>query len=312
MERLRSGDARALPRLISQVERGSDAGQRALTELYPLTGRAHVVGITGPPGAGKSTLINALLGSIRGAGRRVAVIAVDPSSPVSGGAVLGDRIRMTEHHADDGVFIRGMAARGRGGGLAAATAGVAHVLDAAGFDVILIETVGAGQDGVEIATLARTVVVLQVPGLGDGVQAIKAGMLEIGDILVVSKADRPGARDLGRTLRQAVMPLAADVSRQIPVLYTIAATGEGVDKLWVEIERHRRYLIDSGRWDEKTLIAARNEVLASLRTEIERRLLASPNDVPAIAAAIEAVASRRQTAGSAARALIETMLQGRG
>lgn len=308
VDRLRAGEPRALPRLISQVEQGTAVGQQALAELYPAAGRAHVVGITGPPGAGKSTLVNALIGSIRESGRRVAVIAVDPSSPLSGGAVLGDRIRMMERHADEGVFIRSMAARSWPGGLAAATADVRHLLDAAGYEVILIETVGAGQDGVAIANLAHTVVVLQVPGLGDGVQAIKAGLLEIGDILVVNKADLPGAAELGRTLRQSVMPLGA-AERQTPVLYATAASGEGINELLAAIDEHRRCLVEGGRWTERAAVAARSEVLTKLRAELERRLLKSPEDLPAIADAIAAVASRRTTADSAVRALLEAMLR---
>jgi LAO/AO transport system kinase len=312
VERLRTGDPRALPRLISLLEQGTAAGQRALADLYAATGQAHVVGITGPPGAGKSTLVSALIGSIRETGRRVAVVAVDPSSPISGGAVLGDRIRMMERQADTGVFIRSMAARGRVGGLAAATADVVHVLDAAGFDVILIETVGAGQDGVDIASLAQTVVVLQVPGLGDGVQAIKAGMLEVGDILVVNKADLPGARDLGRLLRQAVMPLAQEVERQIPVMRTVASTGEGIDELRGAIDEHRQYQLEHGLWQEKVMDAAKREVLSRIRAELERRLLDAPDEIPAIRDAISDVAARRRTAGSAVQALVEPLLRGSG
>jgi LAO/AO transport system kinase len=310
-DRVRAGDPRALPRLISLLERGSEAGQRALADLYPNAGQAHVVGITGPPGAGKSTLVNALIGAIRDTGRRVAVLAIDPSSPASGGAVLGDRIRMMERHADDNVFIRSMAARGRLGGLAAAAADVVHLFDAVGFDVVLIETVGAGQDGVEIARLAQTVVVLQVPGLGDGVQAIKAGILEVGDILVVNKADQPGAPELGRVLRQAVMPLTAGEQRQVPVVPVMATTGDGIDRLLAAIDEHRAYLSASGRADERAEIAARSEVLTRLRTEIERRLDNASGELPAVQAAIADVAARRMTSGDAVRTLIEPLLRHR-
>jgi LAO/AO transport system kinase len=312
VERIRAGDPRALPRLITLLEQGSEAGQRALSELYPNSGRAHIVGITGPPGAGKSTLINALIGAIRDTGRRVAVLAIDPSSPVSGGAVLGDRIRMMERHADDEVYIRSMAARGRVGGLASAAADVVHLLDAVGFDVILIETVGAGQDGVAVARLAQTVVVLQVPGLGDGVQAIKAGILEVGDILVVNKADQQGATELGRVLRQAVMPLGASDSRPVPVLSVVATTGEGIDRLRDAIDEHRRSLAASGEDRERATAAARDEVLARLRTEIERRLQTAPEELPAIQAAIDDVAARRTTSGAAVRGLIELLPGGNG
>lgn len=311
VERLRASEPRTLPRLISHLERGTEAGQRAMSELYPATGNAHLVGITGPPGAGKSTLVNALIGSIRASGRRVAVVAVDPSSPISGGAVLGDRIRMMERHADDGVFIRSMASRGRIGGLAVATADVIHALDAAGFDVILVETVGAGQDGVAIAQLAHTVVVVQVPGLGDGVQAIKAGLLEIGDVLVVNKADLPGAQDLGRQLRQAVMPLSVEAAWTVPVKYAVAVTGEGVDELRDAIDFHRRYLIESGELQTRVANAAKTEVLMKVRAELERQLTLTPGEVPAVQAAITDVAARRLSPDAAAKALIEPLRRGR-
>lgn len=310
VERLRAGDPRALPRLISLLERGSDQGQRALSALYPQTGRAQIIGITGPPGAGKSTLVNALIGSFRATGRRVAVLAIDPSSPYSGGAVLGDRIRMMERHADDGVFIRSMASRGRLGGLAAAASDVVHLLDAAGFDVILLETVGAGQDGVDIARLARTVVVLQVPGLGDGVQAIKAGMLEVGDILVVNKADLPGAKEVGRLLRQSVMPLTPGDAPEIPVLYTAASTAEGIDELRDAIDAHGQIVLAAGEAEARAEAAARGEVLDRLRFELESRLLQAPDEVPAIQAAIDDVAARRTTSAVAVRSLIEPLLGG--
>jgi LAO/AO transport system kinase len=310
-DRVRAGDPRALPRLITLLEQGSEAGQRALAELYPEAGQSHVVGITGPPGAGKSTLVNALIGAIRVSNRRVAVLAIDPSSPVSGGAVLGDRIRMTERHGDEGVFIRSMAARGRVGGLALAAADVVHLLDAVGFDVILIETVGAGQDGVEIARLAQTVVVLQVPGLGDGVQAIKAGILEVGDILVVNKADQPGAAELGRLLRQAVMPLTAAEQRLVPVLPVVARTGDGIDRLLAAIDEHQAHLTTSGQAQERAEDAARSEVLSRFRTEIERRLDDDAGELPAVRAAIAEVAARRATPADAVRTLIEPLLRHR-
>ena len=304
VQRLQAGDRRALPRLITLLEQGHHAGQAALAELLPETGRAHVVGVTGPPGAGKSTLVNALIGAFRECGRRVAVVAVDPSSPLSGGAVLGDRIRMMERHADPDVFIRSMAARGKLGGLAAATADVVHLLDAADFDPVIIETVGAGQDGIDIAHLAQTVVVVQVPGLGDGVQAIKAGVLEVGDILVVNKADLPGARELQRLLRQAVMPLADAPRPEIPVVATNAATGEGVGALRQAIDEHRAGLIASGEWQVRSDAAARHEVLARVRHELERRLEQDAGSAPAVAEAVAAVASRQKTAADAAHELL--------
>jgi LAO/AO transport system kinase len=200
VEQFRAGNRRALARILTQVENDTAAGREALRALFEASGRAHVVGVTGPPGAGKSTLVNRLIATWRGRGRTVAVVAVDPSSSLTGGATLGDRVRMMETYADEGVFIRSMATRGALGGLARATRGLVWMLDAFGFDLVIIETVGVGQDEVEVARTAHTTLLLQVPGLGDDIQAIKAGVLEIADILVVNKADRPGAGELKRDL----------------------------------------------------------------------------------------------------------------
>lgn len=294
LERFLSGDSRALARLATLIEANDPDAEAALTELYSRTGLAHVVGITGPPGAGKSTLVNALIGAARGRGRRVAVIAVDPSSPISGGAVLGDRIRMMERHSDNGVFIRSMATRGRVGGLAIATAGIVHLLDAAAYPLILIETVGAGQDGVDIADLAQTVVVLQVPGLGDGVQAIKAGVLEIADIFVVNKADLPDANELVRLLRSSTSPTAnaQEVWRR-PVLPVVSTSGDGIDSLLDHIDDHRAYLNQSGEGQRRNRKAAQAEILARLRSAIEQRLSLSPDHLPALNRGIDDAAARR-------------------
>jgi LAO/AO transport system kinase len=257
LDRLRSGDPRALPRLATLIENEDAAALDALDTLHPHTGAAHLVGVTGPPGVGKSTLVAALLGPIRASGRRVAVLAIDPSSPLTGGAVLGDRIRMMDRHGDDGVFIRSMASRGRQGGLAWATAGLIHLLDAAGFPLILVETVGTGQDGTDIANLVDTVVVVEAPGLGDGVQAIKSGLLEIGDVIALNKADQPGAADTLRLLR-AALGSGADV----PIVPTTATTNEGVAALLAAIDEHGRRLTtsgrDSGRGPPRARAAARN------------------------------------------------------
>ena len=210
------GDRRSLARLLTAVENRSAVGEAALRRMYPMAGRAHLVGITGPPGSGKSTLVAALIGEVRRAGRTVAVIAVDPSSPITGGALLGDRVRMQAHAADDDVFIRSMASRGHAGGLASTSTSAAAVLDAAGFDLILIETVGTGQSEVEVAAAADTTVVLEAPEMGDEIQAIKAGLLEVADLVVVNKGDKPGAQRTAAQLRAMLVAGAgrdADPSR---------------------------------------------------------------------------------------------------
>jgi len=202
LERARAGDKRSTARLLSVVENDEPGAAEALRTLYPLTGHAEIVGITGPPGGGKSTLVNQLAGAYRATTDRVAVVAVDPSSPFTGGAILGDRIRMRERFLDEGLFIRSMATRGNSGGLARATSRIVNVLDALGYGVVLVETVGVGQEEVEVVRVADTVCLVTVPGLGDEIQAIKAGVLEIADVLVVNKADRPGADETVRDLAQ--------------------------------------------------------------------------------------------------------------
>jgi LAO/AO transport system kinase len=243
-----AGDRRALARLLTNVENRTPVAEAALRRLYPMAGSAHLVGITGPPGAGKSTLVAALIGELRRAGRPVGVVAVDPSSPITGGALLGDRVRMQEYAGDRDVFIRSMASRGHAGGLAPMTVAAAAVLDAAGFDLIFIETVGAGQSEVEIAAAADTTVVLEAPEMGDEIQAIKAGLLEVADLVVVNKGDRPGAQRTASQLRAMLSATAAPVRegdrrprpKRPEVLVTTAATGEGVPELVEALERHRR------------------------------------------------------------------------
>jgi LAO/AO transport system kinase len=242
-----AGDRLALARLLTAVENRTPVAEAALRHLYPMAGRAHLVGITGPPGSGKSTLVAALIGEVRRVGRTVAVIAVDPSSPITGGALLGDRVRMQAYAGDDGVFIRSMASRGHAGGLAATSTAAAAVLDAAGFDLILIETVGTGQSEVEVAAAADTTVVLEAPEMGDEVQAIKAGLLEVADIVVVNKGDRPGAQRTAAQLRAMLVPSVgrggADPSRPAPkrpeVIVTTALTGDGIPELVALLDRRR-------------------------------------------------------------------------
>jgi LAO/AO transport system kinase len=240
-----AGDRRALARLLTAVENRTPLAEAAMRRLYPRAGHAQLVGVTGPPGAGKSTLVAALIAELRRAGRPVAVVAVDPSSPITGGAVLGDRVRMQAYASDADVFIRSMASRGHSGGLSSATTAAAAVFDAVGFDIILIETVGTGQSEVEVAAAADTTVVVEAPEMGDEIQAIKAGLLEVADVIVVNKGDRPGAlRTAGQlTAMLADAPREARPGRPAPkhpeVLVTTAATGEGVPALLAAIDRHR-------------------------------------------------------------------------
>jgi LAO/AO transport system kinase len=301
--RLQGADRRALPRLATLIENGDPSGLETLDALFPLTGRAHVVGVTGPPGAGKSTLVAALLRRIRAGDRRVAVIAVDPSSPLSGGAVLGDRIRMMDRHADDGVFVRSMASRGRQGGLAWATAGLVHLLDAVGYPLILIETVGTGQDGTDIASLADTVVVVEAPGLGDGVQAIKSGPLEVGDIVVINKADQPGADDAQRLIRASFDLAHLSHGRTVPIIPTVGITDSGISELLAAIDDHDAWLDETGQRSVRRERGARAEVLSGLRAVLDDRLQAGTGRSPELAALIARVARRELSPRRAVNAL---------
>jgi len=268
LEQVRQGQIRAIARLITKVENSPAAAEKAIQALYPYTGRAHIIGITGSPGAGKSTVVNALVQTLRQQDVRVGIIAVDPSSPFTGGALLGDRVRMRDLSGDPGVYIRSMASRGSLGGLAQATASVIKILDAAGFDYVLVETVGAGQAEVDIANAAQTTIVVEAPGMGDEIQSIKAGILEIADILVVNKADRPGADRAVRALKMMLHLGPVGGTRQhgrlptnssgengstqpgwdIPVLETVATEGKGMQELAEVLGKHMAYLRDSGEW----------------------------------------------------------------
>jgi LAO/AO transport system kinase len=272
LERARAGDKRSTARLLSVVENDEPGAAEALRTLYPLTGHAEIVGITGPPGGGKSTLVNQLAGAYRATTDRVAVVAVDPSSPFTGGAILGDRIRMRERFLDEGLFIRSMATRGNSGGLARATSRLVNVLDALGYGVVLVETVGVGQEEVEVVRVADTVCLVTVPGLGDEIQAIKAGVLEIADVLVVNKADRPGADETVRDLAQMLTLGAPRTPWKAPIVRTVAATGEGTDQLVAAIAKHRAWAAESGERDERRRASARAEVEALLRDSLVRRL----------------------------------------
>jgi LAO/AO transport system kinase len=261
--RARDGESRAVARLVSMVEDASPQLREVMAALTPYAGRAQVVGLTGSPGVGKSTTTNALVKELRAAGHRVGVLAVDPSSPFSGGALLGDRVRMQDHATDPEVFIRSMASRGHLGGLSWTTPQALRVLDAAGFDVVLVETVGVGQSEVEVAGLADTTVVLMAPGLGDGIQAAKAGILEIGDVYVVNKADRDGAEQVRRELRSAVaLGDRPEGAWKPPIVLTVAQSGRGLDELVKELERHRAWLEESGELTRRRARRAREEIEA--------------------------------------------------
>ena len=268
-ERLLSGDRRALARMVTLIENESPQARRYLAELHQHAGNAHIVGVTGAPGAGKSTLVTHLVRELRRRDRKVGVVAVDPTSPFTGGAILGDRIRMMELAGDPNVFIRSMASRGSLGGLSASTRDVVRAMDAAGYNPIIIETVGTGQAEVEVMRAAQTVLVVSAPGMGDEVQAIKAGILEIADIFVVSKADKPGA---DQTVAELAMLLSLDPNRRlhdkskpywrIPVLKTSAIKDQGITQLVDAIEQHREYLVESGMLAHRAQRQVRSEVEA--------------------------------------------------
>ena len=281
---------RALARAISVVEDGRPEAPALLAALFPHAGRSLVVGVTGPPGSGKSTLVDRLIALLRREGKTVGIVAVDPTSPFSGGAILGDRIRMRERFLDEGIFIRSMASRGHAGGLARATARVVNVLDALGTDVVLVETVGVGQEEVDVIRVADTVCLVTVPGLGDDIQAIKAGILEIADVLVVNKADRPGADETARDLAQ-MLSLAKDRPWKTPILRTSAQSGEGLPQLIEAIDKHRAWARQSGEYLERRRGAARAEVEALLREALLRELEGRVGE-SRLAAAVARVAER--------------------
>jgi LAO/AO transport system kinase len=290
-ERLQNGDRRALARAVTLVENGDPKGREALAAVYGKTGRAHIVGITGAGGAGKSTLTNALALEWRKRGKTVGVVAVDPSSPFTRGAILGDRIRMQELSKDPEVFVRSMATRGELGGLAAMTADVVAVLDAFGKDVVIVETVGAGQDEVEVASMAETTVVVLTPAAGDDVQAMKAGIMEVADVLVVNKADLPNADALLGQLTTAVSQ-ASRGKLETKVLATVAAKKEGIVELTDAIEEHRERLERSGERERLRADRARRHTLARARERLLADALAGPRADGSLDALVASVAAR--------------------
>jgi LAO/AO transport system kinase len=303
-DRLVEGDKRALARAISLIENGDPVGAEVVSTLYPRTGKARVVGFTGPPGVGKSTLIGALVKELRARERRVGVLSIDPSSPFTRGALLGDRIRLSEHFLDEGVFIRSMASRGALGGLAEASLQAALVMDAAGFDEVLLETVGVGQAEIDVVDHADTVVLALMPGSGDSIQALKAGVMEIPDVIVINKAEHPLADTMVREVRTA-LSLGPSGDWKVPIVKTVASKGEGIDGLLDAIERHRAHVEETGTLEQRRARNLRSEVLglaaARMRRELEQRI----GEDPEVAKLLEQVVSRSTDPATAAGKLLE-------
>ncbi|CAN5836408.1 methylmalonyl Co-A mutase-associated GTPase MeaB [soil metagenome] len=303
-----NGEIGAVARSITAIENDLFVGHDVLARIFPHSGNAHLIGITGPPGAGKSTLVNELIRVYRAGGNKVAVLAIDPSSPLTGGATLGDRIRMLEWHNDPGVFVRSMASRRFGGGLAQHTLTVAHVFDAAGFDPVIIETVGTGQDEVGIASLAHSTVLVQAPGMGDSVQTLKAGALEIGDIIVVSKGDRTDSQALARDLRRLqTLHDREDVANDRwipPIVMTSTIDETGFAKLAGAIGTHKEWLRRSGTWEERVRTMLATEITSRVQRDLMRRIQLQGISQDAV---IEAVLNRQISPLAAADRLLESL-----
>ena len=304
-ERLVAGEKRALARAITLIESDDPAGWDLVREVYPRTGKARIIGFTGPPGVGKSTLIGALTGELRKAEREVAVLSIDPSSPFTRGALLGDRIRLTEHFLDPGVFIRSMASRGALGGLSEAALQVALAMDAAGKDDVLIETVGVGQAEIDIVDHADTIVLALMPGSGDSIQALKAGVMEIPDVIVVNKADHPMTDTMVREVR-GVLALSQDPEGwKVPILRTEAARGEGIAELAAAIDEHRAFIEKAGTLADRRARNLRSEVLGIATSRMRRRLEQTVSEDPATAGLLDRVVKRELDPATAASELLE-------
>jgi LAO/AO transport system kinase len=304
-ERLLEGDKRALARAITLIENDDPAGWELVREVFPSTGRARIVGFTGPPGVGKSTLIGALTKVMREADREVAVLSVDPSSAFTKGALLGDRIRLSDHFLDSGVFIRSMASRGALGGLSEATLQAALVMDASGKDDVFIETVGVGQAEIDIVDHGDTVVLVLMPGSGDSIQALKAGVMEIPDVIVVNKADHPMTDTMVREIK-GVLALGPHVSWTVPIVRTEATRAEGIEELAEKIAEHRAHIEAEGTLEERRARNLRNEVLEIAASRMRRRLEQSVAADPAVAELLERVVSRELDPASAATELLRS------
>ena len=306
-ERLLAGDKRALARAITLVENDDPEGWDLVRQVYPQTGGATMVGFTGPPGVGKSTLIGALVAHARKADRQVAVLSIDPSSPFTEGALLGDRIRLTEHFLDSGVFIRSMATRGSLGGLSEATLQAALLMDASGRDDIMLETVGIGQAEVNIIDHADTVVLVLMPGAGDSIQALKAGVMEIPDVIVVNKSDHPLTDTMVREIR-GVLSLGSQEGWQVPIVRTEASRGEGIEELSEQIAAHRAHIEEEGTLSERRRRNLMNEVVALAANRLRRQLEESIHEEESVQKLLDEVVARRLDPATAATKLLELEL----
>ncbi|HWF54723.1 MAG TPA: methylmalonyl Co-A mutase-associated GTPase MeaB [Solirubrobacteraceae bacterium] len=306
--RLLAGDRRALARAITLVENDDPAGWKLVREVFPHTGQAAVVGFTGPPGAGKSTLLSALTKLERARERTVAVLSIDPSSPFTQGALLGDRIRLTDHFLDSGVFIRSMANRGALGGLSEATLQAALLMDASGRDLVLLETVGVGQAEVDIIDHADTVVLVLMPGSGDSIQALKAGIMEIPDIIVVNKSDHPLTDTMVREIK-GILALGSHEGWQVPIVKTQAIHGTGIDELAERLAEHRAHIVAEGTLSERRRRNLRNEVMSIAAYRMRRELEATTREDPAVQELLDKVAARELDPASAAAAILERRLK---
>jgi LAO/AO transport system kinase len=307
VEGVREGDRRALARAISLIENGDPLAYEVVRDVYPETGRSYVVGMTGPPGVGKSSLLSALVRLVRSLERSVGVISVDPSSPFTAGALLGDRIRLSDHFLDPDVFIRSMGTRGHLGGLAEATLQAALVLDAAGKDLVFVETVGTGQSEVEVAGIADTVVLALMPGSGDSIQALKAGIMEIPDVIVVNKRDHPAAKTMVNEVR-SILSLDHDPDWTPPIVLTEAVRNEGVEELWQAIGKHRAHLEESGRLAERRAESLAREVFAIASARAKSHLEQAVSDDAELRRLLEEVKQRRLDPLTAVREIMEKVL----